>query len=216
MVVGKTMGKLFIVCEWIMKLAYVNLVWFLFTLAGFMVFGIFPATVALFTIIRKWMMKEREVPIWKTFLDVYKKEFKRANGLGAILVSFGAFITLDVIYLLNMDGPLSSILVVPFLIVAFLYLVTILYFFPVYVHYELKWIDYLKHSLFLGIFHIHMSLLMLISISALLFILLYLTSLIPFFSVVSLAWIMMFGGMYSFNRMKARKNKKSSLEELIS
>jgi uncharacterized membrane protein YesL len=36
-------------CDWVAKLAYVNLLWFLFTAAGLLIFGFMPATVALFT-----------------------------------------------------------------------------------------------------------------------------------------------------------------------
>ena len=215
MVLEKTMGKLFILCEWIMRLAYVNLLWFLFTVAGLLVFGFFPATVALFTIIRKWMMKEWEVPIWRTFREVYGSEFKRANGLGAILVLVGACIILDAVYLFSMGGTLSLAVAVPLLIVACLYLVTLLYFFPVYVHYELKWKDYLKHAFLLGVYHIHMSILMVGSIAAIVVVLLYQPGLIPFFGVVSLAWIMMFGGMHSFHRIEVRMNKRNGVKVIM-
>ncbi|MFL6556498.1 MAG: YesL family protein, partial [Bacillus sp. (in: firmicutes)] len=76
------MGKLFTFCEWFMRLAYVNLLWFFFSLAGLVLLGIMPATVALFTIVRKWQLKETDLPIWKTFLSVYRQEFKKSNGLG--------------------------------------------------------------------------------------------------------------------------------------
>ncbi|BDG36084.1 DUF624 domain-containing protein [Saccharococcus caldoxylosilyticus] len=49
-------GKLYRVCEWITRLACINILWMLFTLAGLIVFGIAPATVALFTIVRKWLV----------------------------------------------------------------------------------------------------------------------------------------------------------------
>lgn len=56
-----------------MKLAYVNLLWLLFTVAGLAVFGFMPATVSLFTIVRKWQMKQAEVTVWNTFISIYKK-----------------------------------------------------------------------------------------------------------------------------------------------
>ncbi|GAA3329844.1 hypothetical protein GCM10020331_079970 [Ectobacillus funiculus] len=59
-------------------------------------FGFMPATVALFTIVRKWLMKEIDIPIWRTFLTVYKKmNSEKSNILGLILAVGGALIYVD-------------------------------------------------------------------------------------------------------------------------
>ncbi|PEL09339.1 YesL family protein [Bacillus sp. AFS017336] len=211
MILGKTMGKLFTVCEWIMKLAYVNLLWFLFSIAGLIIFGFFPATVALFTIVRKWILKETDLPIWRTFLAVFLKEFKNANKLGSVFIFSGIFLAFDVFYIRTVEGLFQFILIVPLLIIAALYLMILLYIFPIYVHYDFKLKEYIKNAFFLSIFHFHITLLMLISLVAILFLLLYEPGLTPFFGAVSIAWIFMFCGMYSFNRLNVRKSKISNV-----
>ncbi|KMY51228.1 YesL family protein [Peribacillus loiseleuriae] len=205
----KTMGKLFTVCEWIMRLAFVNLLWILFSIAGLLVFGIMPASVALFTIVRKWQMKETDIPVLKTFLTVYRQEFKRSNGLGFGLSLGGAFLIFDFLYLRTVHGALQLALLVPLMIIAAFYITTALYILPVYVHYDLKMITNLKNAFFLGILNFHMTLLMLVTLAAIIILILYQPGLVPFFSVVSIAWILMFGGIYSFNRIEARQSKVS-------
>ncbi|WP_430510314.1 YesL family protein [Gottfriedia solisilvae] len=211
MLFGKTMGKLFTICEWIMRFAYVNLLWFLFSIAGLIVLGIFPATVALFTIVRKWILKETDFPIWRTFLTVYRKEFKNSNKLGMLLIFSGAFILFDVFFIRMIEGTVQFVLIIPLLIITAIYLMITLYIFPIYVHYEFKLMDYVKNALFLSIFHFHITLLMLISLLAILFLLVYQPGFIPFFSMVSVAWILMFCGMYSFNRIGIKQNKISKV-----
>ncbi|MFJ5621892.1 YesL family protein [Peribacillus loiseleuriae] len=205
----KTMGKLFTVCEWIIRLAFVNLLWILFSIAGLLVFGIMPASVALFTIVRKWQMKETDIPVLKTFLTVYRQEFKRSNGLGFCLLLSGTFLIFDFLYLRTVHGALQIALLVPLMIIAAFYITIALYILPVYVHYDLKMITNLKNAFFLGVLNFHMTLLMLVTLAAIMILILYQPALVPFFSAVSIAWILMFGGIYSFNRIEARQSKVS-------
>lgn len=205
----KKMGKLFTACEWIMRLALANLLWILFSIAGLLVFGIMPASVALFTLVRKWQMKETDIPVWKTFITVYRQEFKRANGLGLCLSLSGAFLLIDFLFLGTVNGALQLALLVPLIIISAFYITVVLYIFPVYVHYNLKMIDYLKNAFFLGVLNFHMTLLMLVSLTAVIFLILYQPALAPFFSAVTIAWILMFGGIYSFKRLEARQSKVS-------
>jgi uncharacterized membrane protein YesL len=59
-----------------MKLAYLNLLWIVFSVGGLIVFGSIPASVSLFTIVRKWLInKETDLPIFHTFFQNYKNEF---------------------------------------------------------------------------------------------------------------------------------------------
>lgn len=62
-----TVGGIYHISNWIMRLAYVNFLWILFTLAGFIVFGFFPATIATFAVVRKWIFDTTDIPIFTTF-----------------------------------------------------------------------------------------------------------------------------------------------------
>src|SRR5690625_1995366 len=65
-------GRLYRICEVITKFAYVNILWFVFTLLSLIIFGFMPATVALFSVTRKWVMGDMDVPVFSTFWGTYR------------------------------------------------------------------------------------------------------------------------------------------------
>src|SRR4051812_27089176 len=104
------LGGFYRLSDWIMRLAYVNLLWFSFTLLGGIIFGIMPATIALFAITRKWEMdKEEDFPIFKTFWESYRKDFIKANLLGVFLFIAGGIVVLYYVYLDVLPNNLSNI-----------------------------------------------------------------------------------------------------------
>ena len=88
-------GKFFTVCQVISKLAYVNLLWVFFTALGLGVFGFMPATIALFAVTRKWVMGDKDVPVFKTFWKTYRKEFFKSTLFGVVLFVIGYIIYFD-------------------------------------------------------------------------------------------------------------------------
>ncbi|MCM3440483.1 MULTISPECIES: YesL family protein [Bacillaceae] len=143
-------GGIYRICDWISKLAYVNLLWMFFTLAGLILFGIAPSTVALFTIIRKWMMGEHNISIFSSFWDVYKREFKKANILLGSLLVVIAFMYIDLVLIQAMQGLLHYIFLTCFVIMSIILTIIFLYIFPVYVHFEGSILHYYKSSILLG------------------------------------------------------------------
>lgn len=134
-------------CEWIWRGIFVNLCWIAFIVLGLGIFGFFPATVALFTIVRKWLRKDTDFPIWKTFKQVYLKEWKRSNQIGLVFYSIGLFLYLDIrLTETFMSGVLASFLSIIFSIMLLILLLVVSYFFAVYVHYELSNKEYIKQS----------------------------------------------------------------------
>lgn len=204
----KPMGKLYTICEWIMKLAYINLLWIMFTVSGLILLGFMPATAALFTVVRKWFMKETEVPIWKTFFSVYKSEFIKSNSFGLVFVMAGIMLYVDYYFILNLDGIIRIVATSILLLISCLYLITVLFFFPVYVHYELKFFDYFKYSFFLGVLNIHILMLAILGLAADMFLLFYIPGLLPFFSGVSIAFILMSSSILIFQRVQKLKTNK--------
>ncbi|MFS0658501.1 YesL family protein [Niallia alba] len=204
----KPMGKLYTICEWIMKLAYINLLWIMFTVSGLILLGFMPATAALFTVVRKWFMKETEVPIWKTFFSVYKSEFIKSNSFGLVFVMAGIMLYVDYYLILNLDGIIRIVATSILLLISCLYVITVLFFFPVYVHYELKFFDYFKYSFFLGVLNIHILMLAILGLAADMFLLFYIPGLLPFFSGVSIAFILMSSSILIFQRVQKLKTNK--------
>lgn len=69
-------------CEWVMRLAYLNLLWIGFSLAGAVVFGLAPATAAMFAVTRQWVMGNTDIPVFQTFFQTFKKEWAKSSVLG--------------------------------------------------------------------------------------------------------------------------------------
>ncbi|RXS90458.1 YesL family protein [Geobacillus sp. PK12] len=199
-------GKLYRICEWISRLAYINILWILFTIIGFVLLGFAPATVALFTIVRKWLLfHDDDVPIFKTFIQTYKSEFWRANRIGLLLMAMAYVFSIDVLYI----GHLPAVWRFPFIailpLVLIFYTVALLYVFPLYVHYELRFWQYIKYAFLIGMVNPFRTIGVMISIGALLIALVYIPGLIPFFGISLLALIVMGNALQVFRKTEEKQ-----------
>ncbi|MBJ4025770.1 DUF624 domain-containing protein [Salmonella enterica subsp. enterica serovar Derby] len=60
-------------CEWLMRLAYLNLLWIGFTLAGAVIFGLAPATAAMFAVTRQWTLGKTVSRCFRRFFGRLKR-----------------------------------------------------------------------------------------------------------------------------------------------
>lgn len=139
-----TSGGFYKVFDWIYRLAFINILWLFFSVIGLVIFGFFPATVAMFSIVRHTILKEN-VPIFHTFWTVYKREFLKSNLLGLILTIIAYIFYVDLVFLKNTTG-LIQFLYIPILVMSFIYILMLLYIFPVYVQYDIKVLQIIKNS----------------------------------------------------------------------
>ena len=204
------------IAEWIWRFAYVNLLWLGFTLLGLGFLGIFPATVAVYAVLRKWLTKETEVSIFKVFWATYKQDFLRANILGYILSAFGFVIWYNYQYLGLATGVEHTIILIFWLIAFVLFVLLAVFLFPVYVHYDLPLLKYFKTTILVAV----ASPLALITVGLSLWIavqLFYLVpGLIPFYSVSVIGWLIMWATLQAFQRIERKqeriKNNQDSLK----
>src|SRR5690625_1648074 len=110
MCLGKVMYVLYQFCVWLMCLAYLNILWLAFSLLGLLIVGFAPATLAMFSVIRKWMMGEKEVAIFPLFWKSYREEFFRANIIFLILAAIGWIFYIDFQIFKQGQGTIFSIL----------------------------------------------------------------------------------------------------------
>ena len=133
----------------ISRLAYANLLWILFTLLGLGIFGFMPATVAFFTVTRKWVMGDRDIPVFKTFWTTYRQEFFKSTLFGFLLFAIGYIIYIDLAF--SPTGGLFTLLRIALFICGIAYVILLLYIFPIYVHYDWRKRLYIKYALLIGI-----------------------------------------------------------------
>ena len=204
-------GRLYIVCDWIMKLAYLNFLWIIFTVGGLIVFGMIPATVSLFAIVRKWLItKETDLPIFHTFYQNYKNEFLKSNKLGLVLVLMGLFLYYDFKLIMLSGGMLQYTLTIPLLLISLFYCITLLYIFPVYVHFDQKVFQYVKNSFYIGLINIDITILIILLIFLIGFFFSSIPGLLPFFCLSLPVFAIMCGAALSFQRIEKKQQKIST------
>lgn len=189
--VDNMLSKINVIGDWVIRLAYVNFLWILFSAMGLFLLGFFPATAAMFTVIRKWFLKE-QVSVFHTFKKSYWKEFTDANFVGWLLLIIGIFIYIDVIFVTSLDGILFTILLFVLLSVAFIYLSIVFYIFPVFAHFRLKKIEYVKYAFIISLSYPHLTILMLLGTILLIGVFITFPILFPFIVGSSLGCLVMY------------------------
>ncbi|EGL81480.1 protein of unknown function DUF624 [Caldalkalibacillus thermarum TA2.A1] len=197
-------GGIYAVCEWIMRLAYLNILWIVFTLLGGIILGIAPATTAMFTITRKWVRGEYYISLFSAFIDAYKKEFKNANLLFLILLSTGMILTIDLWFFKTMDGGVNPLLYYLTIFLLINYSIMTLYVFPVFVHYDLKLLQYFKHAWIIGIASPVQTALMGVCLVVMCLAIMLKPVIFPFMSVAPLSWVMMKLAYRTFKNIENR------------
>lgn len=184
-------GILINFCEWIYRFLILNFLWVVFTVVGGVVFGIMPATVTTFYILRKWVQGEFDMHLFKTFKNVYIKEFKNANKCGLFFAAIFMFLIIDLNILYSMDATYSTVLYIIVTAVLFFVSVAFIYFFPTYVHFELSLKEYIKNSFILALTSPIQTLIIGVGFALIFFFVKGSPGLIPFFfMVIPSYWIM--------------------------
>ncbi|WP_077622509.1 YesL family protein [Sediminibacillus massiliensis] len=188
-------------CNWICYFFYLNVMWIVCTLLGGVILGFTPSTIALYTVARKTAMQEEEVPVFKTFWQTYKAEFLKANLLGGILVGVGLIWYFDLLFFRQLEGTVFTILNLLMTIVGVVYIMLLLYIFPIYVHYDMKLFSYIKYAIAFAFLHPLNFAAMLITGLSTYYFLVYFQGFIPLFGVSLLAQLNMWLAYLSFQKV---------------
>lgn len=205
-------GGFYHILEWVMWLLYLNILWVLFTIIGLGIFGVFPATVSMFTILRNLLLKQ-DKPIFKTFFQTYKKEFLKANAVGLITFGVAYILYIDLLFLDRIEGLLFNVFQIGLIVVVIIFLITLFYIFPVYVHFELSFLNRFKHAMLIGIFSPLMNIAMIIGFIALYYLYKVLPGLIPIFGLTLSGLLIMSSVLFAFNRFERRQQKLQGINE---
>lgn len=200
------MGGFYRLSEWIMRLSVTNLLWlltslpfwvflfnalftpdavkywqeFIIVLAIVAPFTFFPATSAMFSVARKWVLGDTEVPLLRTFFRSYKQNFFQAMIGGILYAVLFAVLIIDYqVYLKQIAG--FEVVAYLFMVLMFLLLMSLLHFFSLLSHFHMKTTQLLKNALVLTIGRPLRSILMAVGAAAVLLLSMKFTFLIPFF-----------------------------------
>ncbi|MHA0857928.1 YesL family protein [Paenibacillus sp. CMAA1364] len=234
------MGGLYRLTEWITRIAYSNVLWLICSLPFVFVlmlkylllqtpdavdeqlllnwvlgilapFLLFPAISALFTVVRKWVMGDVDVPVFRTFFTGYKENYKQSM-IGGIFytllfvimwVDFKVYMTMSNLQLVG--GVMLLLLLILF--------VSMFNFFSMVVHYHLGIFKIIKNAILLTVIRPFRMISTVLGCG----VLLYAASLYPviiFFFVVTLIAFWSFFNFYSsYLKMQEQAERLRLLEE---
>lgn len=136
------------ISDWVYRLLVVNFCWVLGILAGAVLFGFMPATIALHDVTRKWAHGQFDFPIGKTFFRSYKSQFLKKNIIGFSFLLLCSVLFINLRLAMVVEGTLMMVVYYFILFILVLLLVSIVVFFSVYTHYYYEsWWQYFVQSI---------------------------------------------------------------------
>lgn len=198
------------ITEWVLRLVWTNILWIGFTLLGLVVFGIMPATVALFTVTRKWAQKELDFSIWEVFKEAYVKEWKASNIMGLIFFIIGFILVADIRFFANIEGFYGLFILIFFIVLSLIFVMTLIFFFPIYVHYTFSTKAYLKQSFIYAFVSFKETILILLGLFFIGFLVYRTPGFIPFVTGVLPAYWIMNVCMKKFRYLERQYEQKAS------
>lgn len=167
----------------ILQMAWLNFLWFLFTLLGLVVVGIFPATTAAISVARKWIREGGIDSTFLTFNETYREEFKKSNFIGFNLVFIIILLIINYYALLEFGEQIPIFIIFAYYFVVFIFSVLLVWLFPLLSHYDTKVIYYFKNALLIGLTRIPTTISIIASVFLILYVSLKLPSLFLFFTI---------------------------------
>ncbi|MEH7332573.1 YesL family protein, partial [Neobacillus drentensis] len=129
--------------EKMVDLFLLNLIWLIFCLP---VVTIFPATTAMYGVIRKWVMGKETDGVFRSFFKLFRECFFQSMGISILWFVLA--------YLIFLDYQLvhSNLLMMGILgLLTLLFLSITVYLFPVMAHLETSWKYIIRNSLIMAI-----------------------------------------------------------------
>ncbi|MCR6112147.1 DUF624 domain-containing protein [Bacillus sp. A301a_S52] len=133
-----------------MRLVYINFLWAFFTLCGGIIFGAFPATMAMFTVIRSFQhTNDGLISTFNLFFKSFKSAFLKSNLLNVIFMSVISISLANIVFFSQLiSGPFQVISLSGSILSLTLCSIALIVIFPIYVTFDLT----LKESLMMAIF----------------------------------------------------------------
>jgi len=236
------MGGIYRLTEWIARFAFVNLLWlacslfipllllmllyafnpeempegfYFIPIAAFGAaapFTMFPATSAMFAVIRKYVQGSEDAPVFKTFFKGFKENYVKSMWGGLFFVVFFFIIYFNYHFY---TAPESNLRVLGFLFLflAVLAVVTMFNFFNFIVHLDVKFGQLLKNAALMSIGSPLTSIGILLANGVILYLSYFqITFLVPFFTGSLMAFCTYWLYDRSFNRL-LEKTRKSEEDE---
>ncbi|BCA86298.1 hypothetical protein EsVE80_18210 [Enterococcus saigonensis] len=128
-------NKIYEVFNRIYYLMKLNGLWLLFTLLGGVIFGVIPATIALYACMRQQIRYESENHLFQMFKKYYVENFRRSLLFSAVFIAIGLFFFGETVVLANV-GNGNLLLEIAIKVTRLLMLLGVAMFFPIFAHFD--------------------------------------------------------------------------------
>lgn len=209
---NSTNNFIYHVTEWITRFAYLNLLWLSFTVVGGVLFGFFPATIAMFAVTRQWLKGNTDKPILQSFWQYYRKDFLKSNLLGLFIVIIAIIIIADILYIKANNNEFLTWTYIPLFAFMLLFTMLLFYIFPTFVHYELKVGQVIKNATLIMLINPINTLLIFLCLVPLFFIMKTFPALLFIFGGSSYAFITMWISLQAFSRAQIKNDNPAHIE----
>jgi len=129
--------------ERLANLALLNLLWILFCLP---IITIFPATVSMYGVVRKWIMKKETDGVFRAFFHQFRECFRQSFGISVLWAILAYLLYLD-FQIIHSNKFLLGVFVL-FVLVFFSFT---MYLFPSMAHFQTDWKNIIRNSLIIAI-----------------------------------------------------------------
>lgn len=219
-------GTLYVFAEWVMRFSVTNVLWFilnfpllfillsvyingfeqgfiwyLLPLAVLIPFIVVPTTIALFAVVREWIIQKDQSSVTKAYFSNIKANYRKSFLSGIVIMVLWMVWLLDFYFFKAANGLFGLL----FALLGFGLFVYTLNFFSLSVHYEMKTLALLKNAFYITIGNPLLSLFILTSNLALFYVsATKLLFLLPLFAVSICAYL----SFLAFYRYALKMQKK--------
>ncbi|MBS4195276.1 YesL family protein [Lederbergia citri] len=148
-------GGLYRFLEKLTNFFFLNLLWFIMCIP---IITIFPATAAMFGVVRQWVQK-KDTGVFKPFFTLFKENFLQSFLLGLVWFLFALMFYFNFMITLQMSGTVKVIMVSALSFICLIFLMTSVFLLPIMVHYKTRFLTLVKNSFFFSISQLWVTLL---------------------------------------------------------
>lgn len=148
-------GRIYKIMEFIMNAFLLNILWLIMCLP---IVTIFPATTAMFGVVRAWK-KRGDIQIFSDFFRLFRESFKQSLLIGFLWMLLAGLLLGDFIIIYHLNSNMKYTIFPFLLFLGILYLFASVYIFPVIVHYQVSWKNAIKNALLLSVSYLHHTIL---------------------------------------------------------
>lgn len=195
------------VLDWLVTLAYLNLLWLGFSLLGLIFLGVGPATVAVHSIVKMKLKQGDLSHVFSKFKSEFKKHFKNGNIYFGLFTAAILFIYVDirVIQSLPQNNFIQMVVLPALIILSALVLIVATFTLGIYLEFNNPLMKSIKDGFWLALISPVSALVMVHTFLVGFLIFAYVPALMLFYSLSFYAFITQWAMSKTFKRIKKKK-----------